>query len=62
VVHAKLSLAQVEQLKQKVERLINLHPEWDETILARLWDFVGEKSKEIQARRAIARKVTEGTL
>jgi hypothetical protein len=52
----------VENLKRRVVKLVHLHPEWDETILARLWDFVGEEKKAIESRRIIARKVADGSL
>ncbi len=52
----------VERLKKKVVALINAHPEWDETILSRLWDFIGEEKKVIESRRAIAQMIAKGTL
>ena len=45
------------RLKAKVLRLINLHPEWDDTILARLWEFLGEEEKQFHARRRIEQKM-----
>ena len=45
-----LSPADVERLKAKVLRLIELHPEWAETTLARLWEFVGDEEKEKRSR------------
>jgi hypothetical protein len=52
----------VERMKERVVCLINLHPEWDATILSRLYPFIGEREKGIRERREVMNRARSGAL